>query len=111
MDRGNTGELGISAKRWVNSREEAADRGWGDPLFRSQEWVDVQLGTKEGMPVNWEEWRIKKKEEKRRRLVELELFPRRRQVRFSTDELGGKERKKRPRKGRMRYRVVAKGKQ
>ena len=53
-------ELGVIAKRWGTSRQEDADHV-DRPLSTSLGWVDIQLGTKGGRPVNWEEWGRKRK--------------------------------------------------
>ena len=54
-------------KRCGASREEGASKD-KRPLFTSPEWGDIHLGTKDGAPIHWEEWRSKTREEQWARL-------------------------------------------
>ena len=60
-------------------------------MLTSQEWADIQLGSKDGRPVDWEDWRGKTgktREEQWARMDELGKFHRRRPAMESTEELG-----------------------
>ena len=86
--RGVLIESGMINKRWGSDGGRRVYREMR-PLFKSQEWVTVQLEN----PIERNERQEMEKAEPRMCLEELGFFiPRRRKVRPSTEELGGEER-------------------
>ena len=96
---GSWAEMQIIMHRLETCREN--DEGQeGSHLLTSQEWVDIQLGTKEGNhPVTWEEWRRKTKEEQLGNMEELNLYPQATTGAFSAEDLGWAGAKEDPPKG------------